>query len=166
LLLAMILKKPDMLEYSLNHIQIDHMAGDLNRALYRNLVFYYNNIVKELIGPEDESGANVIDFFAFKDWLKSEIASLPAPEADFHTRHLDRLAIIGDREFYDLEFEAAKAEAIKIILYLKKNYFLERMREIERLVCQAEKSQEPSRANELMEELKILTDEYRNMTAV
>ena len=54
-------------------------------------------------------------------------------------------------------------EINKIIAYLKKFYLVNRMKEIEKLITQSEEEADDGKLKELMEELKILSDEFREI---
>jgi DNA primase len=163
LLLALMLKNPTLLEYVLRHIQIEHLVGELNKSLYRNLIFYYNNIVKDLTDITQPSQAESLDYFNLKNWLISETSAADEASPDILVRHLDKLALLADRDYYNFEIEQSRNEAIRIVMFLKKYYLAIRMREIEKLVSQAEKNKDTEQAKVLMAEFKILSDEFRNI---
>jgi len=57
-------------------------------------------------------------------------------------RILEKIAILGDAEFYDFTPEKAKSEAITFIIALKKNYLTTRMNELEKLIAEYEKAKD------------------------
>jgi DNA primase len=160
LLLALILKFPSLLDYSVNHIQIDQIIGSENQFIYRNLIFYYNNIINKLTGQdaEDEDKEEMINYHNFRQWLANESTGDNNLEED-QLKVLDRLVFLGDNEFYDLKIEQAKDEIIKMIVVLRRHYLFNRMKEVEKLIAQKEKEQDEEAMKELMEELKILSEE-------
>jgi len=46
LILAMMLKFPAHFEYVINHIGPDHLVGEVNQLIYKNLIIYYNKIIE------------------------------------------------------------------------------------------------------------------------
>jgi DNA primase len=164
LLLALILKFPSLLEYSINHIQIDQISGDKNRAIYRYLIFYYNNIINNQAEEIKEGQSSSLDYNDFRQWLINESKKINNIESEKDQPIVfDRLVFLGDKEFYDLNVDQARDEAVKIIAVLKKHYLISRMKEIEKLIAQEEKEGEEKTVKELMEEFKILSDEIREI---
>jgi DNA primase len=155
-LLALIIKFPELLEFVLNRLTLDHIFGADNKEFYRNLAIYYN----ESNGSQ-ESGAT-LDYQQFKIWLESQKDGL-RNEGLF--RLLEKIAIIGDRDFFELERDKAKNEIIKIIIALKEGYLSVRKREIGRLIQELEEEGRENEAAKLMEELKHLADESRENVA-
>ena len=112
-----------------------------------------------------------VSYGEFKLWLEN----LPADDNDKENtargdaagignpaeqlKLLNILAILGDENFYGYEFEQAKNEAIKISSILKKYHLLSHMRQIAKEIALAEKEGNKEKIQELMEELKLLTDE-------
>ncbi len=159
LLLALIFKFPSLLDYLVNHIQIDQIIGSENQFIYRNLIFYYNNVINKLNGQDAENKEGMINYQDFRQWLGSEL--IEGNHSEDQLKILERLVFLGDNEFYDLKIEQAKEEAIKIIVVLKKNYLYNRMKEVGKLIALKEKEQDEEVIKELMEELKILSEELR-----
>ena len=164
LLLALILKFPSMLEYSINHIQIDQIIGQANQNLYKSLIFYYNNIINRETSDEAKSNDSTINYNDFRQWLASESAGKNHIDQEKdQLKILDRLVFLSDQEFYTTNIEQAKGEAIKIIAILRRHYLISRMKEIEKLIAQKEKEEDEKAVRELMEEFKILSDELREI---
>ncbi|OQA38061.1 MAG: hypothetical protein BWY51_00973 [Parcubacteria group bacterium ADurb.Bin316] len=78
---------------------------------------------------------------------------------------LDKIAILGDEEFYNIDFTAAKEQLIKIILTLKKNFLSQRMKEVTKMIETAEKEKNNTNAQALMQELKFLSDELKELNS-
>ena len=176
LLLSLMFKFTSLLEYTTNQIQIDQVAGEENRLFYKNLIFYYNNIINSnFFEKGSEGNTNTIDYNNFKDWLESENTSTSSTprggqavqanekNSNNQLQLLDKLVILGDKEFYDFLEAQAKKELINIILYLKKSYLINRMKEIEKLISQYEKEKNIDATKELLEEFKVLSDELKEI---
>lgn len=171
LLIALIIKFPELAEYSTRHLQGDQVIGENNKAIYRNLVFYYNNITRNDSGQiSGQAEKKDFDFNGFKEWFANELDSINHIEntkVENQLNFLDKLALLGDKEFYDLEIEQAKNEIIKIAQILRRFCLNSRMREIEKLMSQLETdNKEEGRADkikELMGEFKILSEELKEI---
>lgn len=160
LFLALLFKFPLIIEYAINHISPDQIAGLANSFLYKNLIIYYNNFIDSRNG--EESQESELDYENFRNWL----VGLPKEGKERDSKAgglklLDMLALLGDKDFYEYEYEQAKSEAIKITAELKKYYLTGRMKEIEKLIAQAEIRGDKEEAKILMEEFKIATDEMK-----
>jgi DNA primase len=160
ILLALLIKFPFLLEYALHHLQIDQVVGKEANLLYRNLIFYYNNIINNVSAPKEQ----VINYNDFKEWLASrDKQALDDNTKDNQLKLLNKLVFLGERDFYNAEKGQAKNEIIKIVLFLKKHQLAGRMKEIEKQIGAAEKDGDESQIKELMEEFKVLSDELREM---
>jgi len=179
LFLALVVKFPTLLDYAINNILTDHIIGEQNRAIYKNLVFYYNNIVKNSdISPDisEETAINTLSYNDFSKWLaekteedQAEPISISGGEKEKNKNEinfdqlklLDRLVFLGERDFFELDIGLAKNEAIKIIVVLKKNHLSSRLKEMEKLIAEYEKEKKYSEVKELMGEFKVISDELR-----
>jgi DNA primase len=165
LFLALLLRFPVWLEYAVDRLLVDQVAGAVNQVIYKKLVFYYNNIIHSSTSAQ-EGKEGVFEFSAFKKWLcewgeKNIEEGKVAIESQLSA--LNRLSFLGEKDFYGLNAEVAKSEIIKIINFLKKDYLLKRMREIEKMIAETEKAKNEKEAQNLMAELKVLHDELKEI---
>jgi len=157
---ALLIKFSPLLEYTLKYLDLEYLSGEENKGIYRKLILYYNNIIVNQ--GQEKTSARDNDF---RNWLKGEneqnadLNSKPENQLNF----FDKLVILGDEEFYNLDFEEAKNELIKILKLLKKEYLNKRMRELEKLIAQAEKESDANNLQTLMEEFKNLLNEYKDL---
>lgn len=186
LLLALILKFSQHLHYAFSNIPIDQLAGPGNKDLYRSLVIYYNKIAKDSAETadyaptgeegerEDRNDGSKVNYKDFREWLaQNEAPSVSAALIEVtqtkpnnkisQPELLDRLALLADKDFYDYDSDQARKEIIKIVMALKKNYLVNRSKEIEKLIAQTEKEKDEVRVRELLEELKSLAEEINEM---
>jgi len=209
LLLALIIKFPDHLDYVLSHIGPDHLADEILQTIYKNLIIYYNKAIDfeaaqidfnktaefqngirqaEKMGGtagqfdrQETAGSNFtekINYLQFKDWLDENLTGLAEEEMSSDDKiapsacllRLDRLALLGDKDFYDHSSEQAKTELINIVSALKKNYLVSRLKQITKLISQIESAGSASldegnkiKLNTLLEEFRTLTEEIREM---
>ena len=191
LLLALAIKYPEHLLYILNNLLPEQLAGEENQALYKNLVVFYNRATDnwtnsadsgESFGednPQSNSVTNQIDYKEFKKWL-SEVNSEPTLTLSFfdeknsagasepannQTILLDELALLAEKDFFDQDSTAAKAEIIKAVAALKNYYLADRLQQIEKQISEAEKSGETEQVQILLEEFKLLTEEQKELGA-
>jgi DNA primase len=150
-LLALIVKFPTFFEYIINRLSMDHIFGVENKAFYRNLIIYYNDI-----SGNSEDGRAEINYQEFRNWLTSQ---KEGPENEGLFRLLDKIAILGEKDFFGLESDKAKNEVIKIVIALKESYLSVRKNEISRMIRELEGDGQTAEAIKLMEELKRLSDE-------
>ncbi|MBD3248309.1 DNA primase, partial [Candidatus Falkowbacteria bacterium] len=136
-LMSLALKFPDLLNYIMDNITIDHIFGSINKIFYKNLIIYYNNIIN------NSSAGETIYGMGYKD-LKENITrqtgvSIGSPEADKLIQLLDKLAIIGERDFFEYDMAQAKNEAIRVEIFLKESYYSFRKKELLKLISQSER---------------------------
>ncbi len=156
LFIALMLKFPSLAEYAINHIQPDQVAGLPNQSLYRNIIIYYNNLIDNWTQEGGQTEPPQVSYGGLKQWFEhSEVQE----DKDGQLILLDKLALLGDKDFFDFEIEQAKNEIIKIAVILKKHYLLDRRKEINKLIAQAEEEGNEEYIKSLMEEFKQLTDE-------
>ncbi len=157
-LLALALRFPSHLEYIINHIGVDDLSGEPCKLLYRNLIIYYNNLV-DLWTREGGNFELAVNYLGFKEWLNNNF-----PDSHECLGLLDRLVLLSDKDFYDCSEDAAKAEIINIVSYLRVNYLNSRRREIAGMIAEVEKEsasnpEKNEKIKNLMQELKNLTEE-------
>jgi len=150
-LLALIVKFPPFFEYIIHRLSLDHIFGPENKLFYRNLIIYYNDVS----GNSEDNRAD-INYQEFRNWLSSQKDGL-GNEGLF--RLLEKIAILGEKDFFDLDSDKAKNEVIKIVIALKESYLSVRKKEIGRLIQELENDGRHEEAGKLMEELKRLSDE-------
>ena len=162
LFLALLLKFSPILEYASNNVPADHIAGSEFQHLYRSLIIYYNNLVNQT----SYDGGFVLTYNEFKQWLTQEIGN----NSNNQLAILDRLVILGDKDFYELSVEEAKTQAIKVRQELGRYYLKNRMLEVEKEIGKFESSpqleknfQENADIQALMEEFRSLSEELRRM---
>lgn len=157
LFLAIIMKFPALINYALSRLEPDNLPGETNKTVYNYLIIYYNNII------ENSSGETVdFDYKHFRDWLICEDVFKEEEARESMDKQLVRLALLGDRDYYQYSFDDAKKELIKIIIYLKKLLIGLRKKEIEKEIGRAE-LQKSGDFDSLLAELKSLTEEERSL---
>ncbi|MDD4902719.1 MAG: DNA primase [Patescibacteria group bacterium] len=150
-LLALTIKFPSFFDYIVNRLNLDHIFGADNKTFYRNLIIYYNDNISKADNVSKE-----INYQEFRNWLSSQNDGLGN---DGLFRLLEKIVILGDKDFYGLEEDKAKNEIIRVIIALKENYLSTRRREISRLIEQLENEGQVEEAEKLMSELTRLSEE-------
>jgi DNA primase len=156
-LLAFILKFPQYFEYIVNRLDLDYIFGAENKAFYKNLIIYYNDNV-----GNSENGRKEIKYQEFRNWLNSQSDGL---DKEGLFRLLEKIVIMGDKDFNGLEADKAKNEIIKVIIALKDIYISVRRQEISRLIQESEREGRDDEAKRLMTELTSLANEAAQNTA-
>ncbi len=169
-ILALLIRFPDLIEYAQQTIVPEQIAGLDKRTIYKALIFYYNNRKQD---PTWNFGQKSLDLDDFSLWLNAqEVINVGKSGANSEPAKTDtydqltgfrELVVLGDREYYELDYEQAKAEIIRIIIQLKKGSLMRRLRELESLIAKAERERDDEASQHLMEELKLVSDEYRGL---
>ena len=174
LFVSLLMKFPDLIEYAINHIHPDQVIGDGNKSLYKNLVIYYNNLIDNWTQDRGEqTRPPQVSYEGFRPWLE-ELQNINGDhgEGQFEDKEdtgdqlklLEKLVLLGDKDFFELGIEGAKNEIIKIIIELKKYYLVNKRKEVNRLIAQAEEAGDEEGIKGLMEKFKALTDEIQEIT--
>ncbi len=140
LLLALLLKFPEFIGYALSNLEPEFMAGAENSRFYNDFIIYYQK-------------AGDLDYDDLRLYLEAG--------GEGREKFLDKLALLGEKDFYDYEAERVKAEIIKIIVDLKKCGCQRRIQKLEKAIAAAEADGKSEELELLMSELKNLTDELK-----
>ncbi len=146
LLLALIMRFSFVLEYLQNNLQTDKIIGNLQKTIYKNLIFYYTK----------NSNITNIDYDNFKEFIKENKTEID--NIDIQFKMIEKLIFIGEEEFFNIEKDKVKDEAIKLVLELNKSYNKNKKKIILKNIIIAEKNNDQQKANNLIKELKILSE--------
>ena len=141
LLLAIIVRFPNFIPYVIAKLELNWLGNNDLSSFYKNLIIYYNK-------------TNALDYTGFRAYL--------AGEGGTQAEILDRLVLLGEKDFYAYEAENVQAEIIKILVELKKYYLQGQIFLAQKAMAEAEKNGETDKINQILEELKVLTDSQRN----
>ena len=142
LLLSLLIKFPDFLSYAISNLEPDLLAGEENIGFYKSLIIYYNKVA-------------LLEYSAFHSYL--------AEMGNNSEKLLEKLILLGEKDFYDYEETQVKSEIIKIIVELKKYSYQKNIKKIEKLLLESEKKGDSNETLRLMDELKRLTDEIKKI---
>ncbi len=142
LLLALVVKFPDLIGYTLSNLEPEYLSEEAEIRFYKSLIIYYNKTAS-------------LDYREFRVYLEEQ------GESD--EKLLDKLILLGEKDFYSFDSNEAKSEIIKIIVDLKKFTWQKRIKKLEKTIAQAEKEGKIEELELLMTELKNLTDEIKKI---
>lgn len=142
LLLALAVKFPDYISYIVSNLEPEYLSNSEIARFYNNLIIYYNKTAS-------------LDYTSFRNHLEEAGAG--------DEKLLDKLILLGEKDFYNFEPSEAKSEIIKIIVELKKFGLQAKIKKLEKTIAQAEKDECQEDLDILMVQLKNLTDEIKKI---
>ena len=145
LLLAILLKAPDFILYCSSHLETEDLSGEKNQAFYKNLIIYYNKFA-------------VLDYDSFCLYLQEQ--------QDYSADICARLALLGEKDYYNYDTTALKLELTKIILDLKKFSLKRKIKQLQDQLATAEAGGEEENLNLLLTEIKNLSDELNSLQSL
>ncbi len=156
-LLALAIRFPEFLPYIVDNVIIDHIFGRDNKIFYKNLIIYYNN--KSNNNSLDQGSVLSIEYQDLKDFIVGQETGGESEQENGLLKLLDKLIVLGDRDFFELDKVQAKKEIIRVEVFLKESYYNTRKSELLKLIAESEKDGDEQKVNDLMLELKRISDE-------
>jgi DNA primase len=146
-LLALVCRFPNYLVFIFENVLPEYLQSKSSQIIYNNLILYYNQSRDAL-----SSGLNfILNYQNFRDWLLNSLV----PES---AQALDKLVILGEKEFSGFDETQASIEIKKIVNDLKRSYLNSRLKELTNLLADLEAQ------NGAKEELDSLLVEFNNLT--
>ncbi|MFA5131275.1 MAG: DNA primase [Patescibacteria group bacterium] len=142
LLLALLVKFSDHIGYCASNLEPENLSGNGAAGFYKNLIIYYNKTAS-------------LEYVSFRNYLEEQGESAE--------KLLDKLILLGEKDFYSFDAVSAKAEIIKIMVDLKKYGCQKKIKKLEKLIAAAEKEERQADLEILMAELMNLTDEIKKI---
>jgi len=142
LLLALLVRFPDFINYALSNLEPESICGEEKNRFYKSLIIYYNKTAS-------------LDYTDFRFYLDNQ--------SETAEKLLDKLILLGEKDFYSFDANQAKSEIIKIIVELKKYTCQRKIKKLEKIITLAEKEGRSEDLEILMLELKGLTDEIKKI---
>ena len=153
-LMALVCKFPAFTGYLLDQVLPEHLSGETGQTIYKNLILYYNQTA---VNADASLGLFVLNYADFRAWLEINCS----PEA---ARQLDKLMILGERDFGAYDEAAANLEIKRIAKFLKRSYFNSRLKELTKLIAELEnQNAERAELDAIMREFNNLTQEIRKL---
>ena len=134
LLLALLVKFPEFINYSSSDLEPEYLSNDFSR-FYKGFIIYYNKTAS-------------LDYENFRLYLEEQ--------ANGDEKLLDKLILLGEKDFYNFEQSQAKAEVVNIISELKKYGRQKKIQKIKKAIARAEKEGQKEEIEVLMHDLKDL----------
>jgi len=142
ILLALLLKSPDFVNYSASHLEPDEVFGEAAVSFYKNLIIYYNKFA-------------LLDYDSFRLYLQEQ--------ADGSEEVIDRLALLGEKDYYQHDANQLKTEITQVILELKRFSLKRRIKSLQDQISAAEAGGNEEGMDLLMIEIKNLTDQLNSL---
>ena len=143
MLIALMLKFNFLIEIMVNKLSPDKIIGQSARDLYYALLIYYTS-------SEDRGLNNEFDYSSFKLFLEKNKTGQDTLNI------LDQLIISGDCDFSEYDADKAKIESLDFIRCLEESHSINKSKNIERLIRQAEQNNDQDEINKLMKEFNNL----------
>ncbi|KKT13473.1 MAG: primase protein [Candidatus Falkowbacteria bacterium GW2011_GWF2_43_32] len=138
LLLALLIRFPEFINYGAGNLEPQYLSDPGFVRFYNQLIIYYNKSAS-------------LDYADFR-------LSLATDQAE-DTKLLDKLILLGEKDFYSYESGQVKTEIINIISELKKYGKQKKIKKLQKQLQSAEASGRTEELNALMDELNVLTKE-------
>ncbi|QQG52731.1 MAG: DNA primase [Candidatus Falkowbacteria bacterium] len=147
LFLSLIIKFPEFIGYSLNSLDPDQVYPAENVRFYKTLIIYYNKSAS-------------LDYNDFRQYLTENEEGLD--------NFLDKLILLGEKDYYAHTPEEAKSEIIKVVMELKRYFYQKKIKSLEKEIAQAEKIENSEigggeTMTRLMSELKNSAEELKKL---
>ncbi len=142
LFLALIIKFPEIINFGLEILEPEQLHNLENTEFYKTLIIYYNKA--------DSLNYDEFHLFLTEQDLEKE-------------KLLEKLTLLGEKEFYNHNFEQAKQVLIQVTNELKKYHFQQKIKSLEKKLTRAEEDNNQAELNQLMLELKNTTEELKKL---
>lgn len=146
LFLALIIRFPELINYSLASLEPELLQAEENSGFYKILIIYYNKAAS----------------FAYNDF-RFFLEEKGAEELG----RLDRLILLGEKEFYSHATEQTREALLKIIMELKRYDCQKKIKSLEKSLAILEKEGQgdgsAAEMERLMRELKAATEELKKL---
>jgi DNA primase len=142
LFLSLLIKFPDLILIATNNIEVELLNKTNFQSFYRNLIIYYNKF-------------HSLDYGKLRQYLKEESID--------NVNLLDRLSLLAERDYYNFSFESAKEELFKTISQIKRKTYQQEIKKLENEMTLAEKENRVDKINQLMTQLKKITDNLNSL---
>jgi DNA primase len=137
-LLAVILTQPPLLETASDHLTPEMLAGEPNQNLYKSLIIYYtdaNNLAQEGIK-------------SFGEYLAQKHEQL--------VETYNVLELLAAKEFGEMNDDEIKKEGLNYIDNLKESYIINKRRELQKAMQEAEEKGDAEKIEELTKKFNQL----------
>jgi DNA primase len=140
--LALVFKYPQNIDYVISHLENEMISESELQELYKQLIIYYNKDKK-------------FDYSEFEKILLAQNENL--------VNQLSTLMLLADKDFFDFTEDKIKKEIINIINILKKSVINQKIKQVEKLLTQAENAKDQKQIDELTKDFSNLTSSLNNL---
>jgi len=119
LFLSLIIKFPEFISYSLDSLDPSQVYPSENTRFYKTLIIYYNKF-------------GSLDYNNFRQYLTENEEGLD--------NLLDKLILLGEKDYYAHTSLEAKSEIIKVMIELKRYFYQKKIKSLEKEIVAAEVS--------------------------
>jgi len=141
-LLALVFKYPDLVGHVIDNINIEQIFGPNIREFYKSLIIYYND-------------KKNLDYNNFKIYLENQVIN--------HVSLLNKIVLLGDKDFSEIPADQVKNEITRIIISLKQFFYKQQMKETEKRIAVAEESGDLEQLPALLSDLKLLGQKIKEI---
>ncbi len=134
-MLALTCKFPELINYVSSNLESENISSPALAWFYKKLIIYYNKFAS-------------LDYQEFRNYLSEEAE---------YAKLLDKLVLLGEKDFYFFEPDQSKAEMINILSELKRSSKQKEILALQKAISQAEKDGRTTDLTKLMDDLKNLT---------
>jgi DNA primase len=135
LLLALVIRFPEFINYAVSNLEPELITAEELSRFYRNLIIYYNKSAS----------------LEYAGWRVELAAAGEGAE-----KLLDKLILLGEKDFYNYEAAGVKTEIINIIAELEKYGRQKKIQKLQKAITRAEKEGRGDDLAALMADLKNL----------
>ncbi len=141
-ILALALKYPENLDYLIKYLELEMIPDNNLRQIYKELILYYNKNKK-------------FDYSQFEKILLKKEKGL--------VNLLSTLMLLADKDFFDFPKEKIQQETINIINFLKKSLVNQKIKQVQKLLTEAEKNKDQKQIDELSKDFSSLTEQLNSL---
>lgn len=145
ILLAILLKSPDFIAYSASNLEPDELLGEKSISFYKNLIIYYNKFA-------------LLEYDSFRLYLQEQ--------ADGSADIIDRLALLGEKDYYQHDANQLKTEITQVLLELKRFSLKRKIKYLQDQISAAEAEGQTEGMDALMAEIKNLTEQLNSLRSL
>ena len=144
-ILAIVLKYPINITHLIDNLAPETITNKLLTNLYKALIIYYTTNIN--------SDVSAFDYQAFKASLKPDGLDGVA----------DQLVLLAEKDFFDFDQEAIRAELFTAINFCKRSYYAGQLKDLEERIKQAENSKDVTAVTSLSEQFNQVISQLNTL---
>ncbi len=152
-LLAILLKYPKYLPYTIDRLEVQTIEHNTLKELYRQLLIYYTKLDSSGVGLDGLT----IDSLIL--WLKSEVDEKLSASLE---SQVNILLLLSDEKYSAFTDKEIHGEVLTLITFLKQTYIRKRLKEIEKEISIIERDNKLNSSNP--QNCEALSAEYQTLS--